>query len=821
MRTILTHKTKETNQMATKTKPAAAATYDAGNIKTLEGLEGIRARPTMYIGAVGQEGVQHLFREVFDNGVDEYFDGHCTSITVLINSLLTKATVSDNGRGIPAIEKGVSPSLGLELETKQNALQRIILNLHSGGKFDRGSYSSSAGLNGVGTTAVAALSTLMTVRSSRDGFVWEQQFAKGKAKTKLKAVEAQGKKKGTWVSFSPDPSVLEVKDADGNVTDTATFSPDMIKDHCRTQSYLNAGLKVTVTLEGQDPEVHHHPEGIKEYVQDLNEKPLFKKVFHARKMDPKTSIDVEVAIGYSQGYEDGTMTFVNSIYTSEGGTHLQGFRMAMATIVKDQVKTLGILTKKEEGLEITGDDVREGLVAIVNVKHPDPKFMGQTKQKLGSSDAQGAVQKLMNEEFKVWLEGNKDEARVIAKKAVAAAKGRTAAKSARAAVQRSEGPSFTSMNSVSKLADCSSKKAEECELFVVEGDSAGGSAKGGRDSRTQAIYSLKGKPMNSCEKAIDKVLENKELADLVQVVGCGIGAGFDLSQLRYNKFIIMADADVDGHHIASLLLTFLYVHMKPLIENGHVYIAQSPLYRITGKGGVHTYFKDEEAFGSYVRKKAAKTFSVWKDNEGAWEELDDKGKLKLLSLGGKYTEELNRVSDWLAVAPEVTEALIDTDAAGAMEQLVMLGLKTKLIGDGWMQSEGDCKGRYHSFFFHADYYDAMADLIAIRKEIGCTAVALATEGQQVPGVYGVGAAIAKMMASAMPKHRQRIKGLGESNPQELWETTMDPATRSMLRVGVANYEASDSLVSRLMGGNPDTRKEYLEETKHLVKEVDV
>jgi len=461
----------KTNVVADK----VSKTYDASSIKTMKGLEGVRARPTMYIGSIGSLGTNHLCRELVDNSVDEYFDGHCKSIVIQVDDDLRGILVKDDGRGIPAIEtdkkllQGYIPSIGKPVPKGGSALERIVTVLHSGGKFEAGNYTSSAGLNGVGTSAVVALSEIMTVTTTRDGFEWQQKFAKGKTITQLTPIkEAKKGVTGTTVYFKPDFSIMQVVDHDGNITDEALFDLESIRSHCSVQSYLNAGLKFTMVYQKQQ-EVFHHPEGITEYVRDLNSEALFKKVAYFKAKDEKTNIDVEIAIGYSKGSSDGTMTFVNSIFTSEGGTHLTGFRISLANIVKEVICDHKLLSKKEEDLEITGDDCREGLVAIVSIKHPAPQFQGQTKQRLGNTDAQGVVQRLMNVEFKHWLLANPEEAKIVGKKAIAAAKATKAAKSARERVQRQEGSSFLSMNNVGKLAACTSKNPEECEVFLVEG----------------------------------------------------------------------------------------------------------------------------------------------------------------------------------------------------------------------------------------------------------------------------------------------------------------------------------------------------------------
>jgi DNA gyrase subunit B len=789
--------------MAVETKPkkGQAAAYDSSSIKTLLFPESVRLRPTMYIGEVGLNGCFHLFREIFDNCLDEHMNGHGSRIDVTIDQDGLGCTVEDDGRGIP-VDKG--------------ALEKILCTLHSGGKFEEGAYATSAGLNGVGSSCVNALSDLMEVQVRKDGHVWFQDFARGKRKTEIKQGKAT-KRSGTRVHFRPDASVMEEVGIEG----------DRVAAYCEQQTYLNAGLTVTLTrhVDGEKTTSEwHHPGGIAEYVADLNSSPISKKVFHAS-LEEK-GMSAEVALGWSSGDEDGTVTFCNSINTTEGGTHLQGFRLSLSVMVKAMVEQYKSLQqKKDSDVTIDGEDTREGIVAVISVKHSNPKYHGQTKQKLSNTDIQGLVQRLINTELKIFFESNPDLAKQVAAKAAAAARGRVAGKAAKLRVQREAGPSFLSINNVGKLAGCSSKKPEECELLIVEGDSAGGSAKTGRDIRVQAIYSLRGKPMNSCEELERKVLDNKELSDLTAVIGAGIGAAFDPEAMRYHKVIMLADADVDGHHIACLLTAFFWRHMRPLVEGGYLYKALSPLYRTGAKAGAYRYFKDEDEYQAHVRAKAAKANSVWVAGaSGEWEAVDEKAVRAMLRKAGPHMAAVKAAAHELSCSERLADFLASQGGgegpAQFLEACRAAGLEARARGTIRVMAKGAYEDRYHSLSAGPEQHSLRAVESTRAAAGGHSHLCFGPEGAE-PDVLPFAEAVARMLASATPKHRQRIKGLGESGADELWATTLDPAARTLLRVTVADAEAADELVVKLMGRNPDTRKAFLEENQGGDVDLDV
>jgi DNA gyrase subunit B len=791
----------------------ATKKYDSSSIVTLKGLEAVRKRPTMYIGTLGVEGCFHLFREIFDNCLDEFMGGWGKTIWVSMDKDGRGVTVRDEGRGIP-VDNG--------------ALEHLLTTLHSGGKFEEGAYATSAGLNGVGSSCVNALSDVMDVTVFKDGFVWKQSFSKGVAKGKIVKGEPT-KKSGTTVHFVPDVTIME----------EVAFDIDRIRQYCDIQAYLNAGLKVVLNVDGKTEEFHH-PQGLIEYVEHLNKQPMFKTVASMAASEqmpsgkPGQMIHVEVAIGYSKGSEEEMQSFCNSIPTTDGGTHVQGFRMSQVTIIKNLVKELKILGKKDEDIEIKGEDVREGLVAIVSVKHPDPKYKGQTKHNLGNQDVQGIVQRLLNAEFKIWLDAHPEEAKIIAKKCVAAAKARVAANRARTAVQRKESLGFAAVNNVGKLADCTSTNAEECELFMVEGDSAGGSAKSGRDPRVQAIYALRGKPLNSNDVQVQRLLDNKELSDLLTVMGCGYGEHFDVEKRKYHKIVIMTDADVDGAHIAILLLTFLFRHCRPLFEVGAIYAAQPPLYKVETKGGKDVYMLNDHQYETYIRKRAAELFdvSLSKDGETYEDYLAANAFSSFLSKAQNYPETIRATAERIGCNAQLVEFFADyggyigdtenTETFAEALTDAFPGLTTTVTQPGQFYLEGLYQNRFHAFYVDADLLPLVEPVVKAREGFGGYTMAYVLPKGSEEGEYlSISQAVAKVISAATPAHRQRFKGLGEMPAPELWDTTMNPATRSMLRITVADMEGTDDLIQRLMGNDPEHRKAFLETNQNLVKNLDV
>ena len=550
-------------------------TYNEDSIQVLEGLEAVRKRPGMYIGTVSVRGLHHLIYEIVDNSVDEALAGFCSEINVVLHKD-NSVTVSDNGRGIPI---GIHAKMGIP------TVEVVYTVLHAGGKFGGGGYKVSGGLHGVGASVVNALSNWLEVEVSNGEGIYKQRYERGKTKTKLEKI-GNTKKTGTKVTFYPDDSIFETLD----------YELDTLVQRLREMAFLNKGLKITIKDERPEEEVYnefHYEGGLVSFVEFLNKtkEPLNKKPIYIEVGD---EVPVEIAIQYTGAYSENTYTFVNNIPTPEGGTHLEGFKRALTKCFNDYARKYNILKEKDSNL--MGEDIREGMTAVISVKVSEPQFEGQTKTKLGNSNVTGIVSSIMNDKLATYLEENPSVAKTILEKCISASRAREAARKARDLARRKTALESNSLPG--KLADCSEKDPELCELYLVEGDSAGGSAKQGRDRKFQAILSMWGKMLNVEKTRIDKIYNNDKLSPVIMAIGAGIGSDFDLSKVRYGKIIMMADADVDGAHIRTLLLTFFFRYMRPLLEAGKIYAAQPPLYKIMKKGlkkDIYCYTDEELA----------------------------------------------------------------------------------------------------------------------------------------------------------------------------------------------------------------------------------
>ncbi len=795
-------------------------TYDSSSIRVLEGLEAVRLRPAMYIGSTGESGLHHLVYEVVDNSVDEALAGYCTEISITIH-IDNSVTVVDNGRGIP---------VDLKEEYGVSAAEIVMTKLHAGGKFDSNSYKVSGGLHGVGVSCVNALSELLQLEIWRDGYTWEQEYERGEPKAPLARAGKAGRKTGTKITFK----------ADGSIMDATTFSFDTLSQRLRELAFLNKGLRIVLQDERVDPirsHEFHYSGGISEFIKHLNrgknvlhDKPIH---FEGDKESPNGVLHIEIALQYNDGYSENVFSFANNINTVDGGAHLSGFRSALTRTINFHGQQAGLFKDVKENL--TGDDVREGLTAVVSVKLPQPQFEGQTKGKL-NSDIQGQVVQLINEKLGEYFDKNQAVMRKIVGKAIEAARAREAARKARDLTRRKG--ALDSGGLPGKLADCQERDPERCELFLVEGESAGGTAKAGRDRRYQAILPLKGKILNVEKARYDKMLSHEEIRAMITAIGTGIGKDdFDLSKLRYGKIIIMTDADVDGSHIRTLLLTFFFRHMQELITRGHVFVAQPPLYRIK-KGRSEKYIKDDKEFTREILRRATENVSV---------ELVDKTRLEggelrsLLMMLDEYQQMGRRVDRWTRDA-RVTETIadpqykIDTKAdfidsangEGLLQTLRELKLEPELRIDeehsAWMIAYRDATKAERLISVELPGQPEYRRLRSISRQIArfnkppFTVLQNGSREQTANWRELLQYIKSEGMRDA---NVQRYKGLGEMNADQLWETTMNVEARTLLKVALQDMVECEEVFSTLMGENVENRRRFIEENALDVRNLDV
>lgn len=803
-------------------KPQAAAdknkAYDATTIQVLEGIEAVRRRPAMYIGDTSARGLHHLVYEVVDNSVDEALAGFCDNIGVTVHPD-NSVSVVDNGRGIP---------VDIHKTEKKPAVEVALTTLHAGSKFDHRVYKVAGGLHGVGVSVVNALSDWLEVEVRRDGKTYHQRYERGKTASKLSII-GKSTTTGTKVTFKADKTIFS----------KVEFSYDTLAQRLRELAFLNKGLKIKLSDARSDKEnVFEFGGGIVSFVEYLNKNknPLHNKVIYAQKT--QDNVVVELALQYNDGYAETIFSFANNINTIEGGTHLSGFKSALTRAINQYAKQKNLI-KDEIG--ISGDDVREGLTAVINVKLPNPQFEGQTKTKLGNSEIEGLVASASLDALSGYFEENPSVANKIVDKVIVASRAREAARKARELTRRKgalEGAGLPG-----KLADCSERDAALCELYIVEGDSAGGSAKQGRDRRFQAILPIKGKILNVEKARLDKILSNEEIRTIITALGTGVGEEFDLAKLRYHKLILMADADIDGSHIRTLLLTLIYRQIPKLLEEGHVYIAQPPLYRIK-RGQREEYIPTEEQMNDLLL------------------ELGREG-LKLTHLKAKQTYTDNQLKDILELLVEVEqyEHILDKKGVNFAKYLNFMNGKTKKLPiykvivegkdhfasndqelsklTGGEKEEG--KAEVVEIFEAHDLEKAFAKL----EKLGLEAANYypPSEEQELAGkkskdkpkpLYKISAEkenfefftlkeVLKFVKAQAQKgmNIQRYKGLGEMNPQQLWDTTMDPQKRTLLKVTLEDAVETDRMFTVLMGDEVEPRRQFIEEHAHQVKNLDI
>ena len=809
--------------------------YSADQIKVLEGLDAVRKRPAMYIGSTGVDGLHHLVYEVVDNSVDEHMAGFGEAIEVTIH-IDGSVTVIDNGRGIPT---------GMHPTQKKSAAEVALTVLHAGGKFEQGAYTVSGGLHGVGISVVNALSEWLELEIWQDAQVFEQRYERGKPSAPLNAT-GKTKRRGTKVRFKPD----------GQIFETLEFSFDVLAQRLRELAFLNKGLAITLRDERKEPakeQIFLYKGGIVSFVEHLNEaktplhKPIYVKV-------EKPEMILEVALQYNDGYAENLFSFANNINTKEGGTHLVGFKAALTRTINNYANANDLFKKETESL--TGDDVREGLTAVVSVKVRNPQFEGQTKAKLGNSEVKGVVEAAVNEALGNYFEENPPVARKIIGKAVDAARAREAARKAKDLIRRKSALDGGSLPG--KLADCSEKDPALSELYIVEGDSAGGSAKQGRDRKFQAILPLKGKILNVEKARFDKMLSSDEIRTLIMALGTGIGRKreesdksekdtFDIAKARYHKIILMTDADVDGSHIRTLLLTFFFRQMPELIERGYIYIAQPPLFKVK-KGKTERYLKDEGSLNEYLADLAVEDVELYM--EGVQGYVTGRRLLPILKKMISFETLLARLNkkphEAAMLRAFVDEPVLDRELLKDREALnrVVVGVKKALLlvfpkleptfeifADEEHQSNKiACRlhvnGMVHSIEINHDLVGS-ADFRELQKlapsviGLGRAPYRLKTKGQERQLVTTAETVRTILELGKQGLGIQRYKGLGEMNPSQLWETTMDPEKRTLLKVQLEDVTGVDEIFTILMGDEVEPRRNFIQTHALEVRNLDV
>ncbi|MES1245923.1 MAG: DNA topoisomerase (ATP-hydrolyzing) subunit B [Acidobacteriota bacterium] len=805
-------------------------TYTAENIKVLKGLEAVRTRPGMYIGDTDDaSGLHHMVFEVVDNSIDEAQAGYCSVVDVVIHTD-NSVTVEDDGRGIP---------VDLHKEEGRSAAEVIMTELHSGGKFDKNSYKVSGGLHGVGVSVVNALSETLELEIKREGQVWFQIYHRGMPEEPIKAIGTTAST-GTKVRFWPDASIFAILE----------FHYDTLAQRLREQSFLNRGVRIRLRDERTDKEAEFaYAGGISSFVEHLNrnKQPLHPvPIYLSDSRDDGTAVEtIEVALQWNEGYQEIIYSFTNTINNRDGGTHLQGFKTALTRTINNYAQASGLAKALKENL--SGEDVREGLTAVVSVRIKDPKFSSQTKDKLVSSDIKGWVEQAVNDKLARFLEENPREARRIVEKCVEAAHAREAARKARDLTRRKG--ALDASNLPGKLADCSERNPEVAELFLVEGDSAGGSAKQGRDRRFQAILPLKGKILNVEKARFDKMLSSDEIRTMITALGTGIGKeDFDASKVRYHKLIIMCDADVDGSHIRTLILTFFYRQMREIIERGYLYIAQPPLYKVS-HGKSEAYLKDDREYQAFLVDRIKDQWELELgrgDGNGGGDNHARLGGARLASFLEKvdaFRQNLDRLvsrglpaeSVRIALRNEVRDktALLDDGRlariAGELEEAGFHDVRLdrdEEHGTGlvrfWSRRDGvDRESRIDWHLVTSAEYRAMAN-----NQIGYEAFTAdgftLIKGGEVSVQDTLDQALEKLYSGAKKGLSiQRYKGLGEMNPSQLWETTMDPTKRRLLKVQVEDDVEADQIFTVLMGDEVEPRREFIQDNALDVRNLDV
>ncbi len=805
---------------------AGASDYTSSAITVLEGLEAVRKRPAMYIGSTGPSGLHHLVYEVVDNSVDEALAGFCTEIEAVIHAD-GRVSVLDNGRGIPT---------DIHKEEGRSAAEVVMTTLHAGGKFDRKTYQVSGGLHGVGVSCVNALSEKLELEIYREGNVHRQRYERGKPVTSLEIVGTTAKR-GTRVTFKPDAQIFE----------TVDFSFDTLAQRLRELSFLNKGLKISIEDQRADKKREFCYEGgIISFVQYLNKRNTVLFTDPVYIQGEKDGTLVDVSMQWNDGYNEQIFTFANNINTHDGGSHLSGFRAGLTRSINRFGQTNNLLRDKE--VAPSGDDIREGLVAVISVKIPEPQFEGQTKAKLDNTETKGIVEALVNDHLGVFFDQNPTVGKKIFQKAMDAARAREAARKAREKVRKS---ALEATSLPGKLADCQERDPAQCEIFIVEGDSAGGSAKMGRSKRFQAILPLKGKILNVEKSRFDKMMLNQEVAALITAIGTGIGEGrFSLDKLRYHKVIIMTDADVDGAHIRTLILTFFYRHMLDVIQNGHLYIAQPPLYKVK-KGKQERYIVDESELTQYLTAQGTNDLVLFSGTNEKRKPLTPEEIESVTAKVRTYRDCLShlkprceeRIVDAVIRATTLDQSVLtDSNRLSIELDKVKNYLKkyyptVMLVGIEILVDEEHRTHRViirtetdngpQSTVLDDELFDSndLDQLRMIAKEIhdvtGGDALIM-ENGDQPTIVTNWFDLLGEILGRGRKGHDiQRFKGLGEMNPEQLWETTMNPETRILYRVTIEDAVEANEMFTTLMGDQVEPRREFIEKNALFVRNLDI
>jgi DNA gyrase subunit B len=793
----------------------AETTYGAADIKVLEGLKAVQKRPAMYVGNTGFEGLHHLVYEVVDNSIDEAMAGYCDHIDIQILGD-ESITVLDNGRGIPVDRHKTE---------KMPALEVVMTKLHAGGKFDNKIYRVSGGLHGVGVSVVNALSEFLEVEVYRDGKIYYQRYEQGTPKTQL-SVKGETKKNGTKVHFMPDGSVFE----------KVQFDFETLARRMRELDFLTKGVKIQISDERTGKKKDFMYEGgTRSFVEYLNKnrEVLHKKPIHIT--GEKNGVLIDIALQYNNSYKEILFTFANNINTREGGSHLSGFRAALTRSINQYLQNSNFSKNFKD--KLSGEDVREGLTGVVSVKLPNPQFEGQTKTKLGNSEVKGLVENLLNEGLSNFFEENPSIIKSILSKVIDAARAREAARKARELARRKGVLSDHSLPG--KLADCQERDASRSEIFIVEGDSAGGSAKQGRDRRFQAILPLKGKILNVEKARFDKMISSEEIRTMIAALGTGIGdEEYDINSLRYHKVIIMTDADVDGSHIRTLLLTFFYRQMPELIERGHLYVAQPPLYRVLA-GKKERYIKDEEGFNAFLLKRISQKEKVLLQDG---EVISGQKLVKLLSGVIRFYENVKKLSK-RGYGPRFIEFLVSQGVKSKREfknKKFMENLFKRLeenefgVSDIQLSEEGgyyeflvsEMRNGGQTSVVNWEFFSSpeLRQLMGLSQEIekfnkGCHLLVGEAEKREIGDLQHLLTEL--MEGSKKGLTIQRYKGLGEMNPEQLWTTTMDPEKRTLLRIRIEDALEADDIFTVLMGDKVEPRREFIQNNALEVTELDI